>query len=79
LVGGHGGMFGGIEGIARAGYNYSYQVRRHCWGRPVWNTVCECYCYWDDDADCYYYYCAPDQCFYPLAYCPYGRYDYREP
>jgi hypothetical protein len=70
---------GGFTGTPKPGMNRSYKYRPGYWGRRTWNASCGCYCYWSPDAGCYYYYCAPDECYYPLAYCPYGTYDYAGP
>lgn len=30
--------------------------------------------YYDTDTTAYYYWCQPDDCYYPVGYCPYGTY-----
>jgi len=32
--------------------------------------------YSDDGDDTPYYWCQPDDCYYPLSYCPYGKYSW---
>jgi hypothetical protein len=34
------------------------------------------YCYYDEYTRCEYYFCVPDDCYYPISYCPYGRYSW---
>ena len=47
----------------------------HChWTYKCWFVDCGCYCNWCPSTCCYYYYCVPDLCWYPISYCPYGKY-----
>jgi hypothetical protein len=34
------------------------------------------YCFYDEYTRCDYYFCVPDDCYYPMTYCPYGRYSW---
>jgi hypothetical protein len=52
-----------------------YKGKEHYhWSKKVWFEKYGCYCYWDPYVSCYYYYCVPDDCYYPVDYCPHGKY-----
>ena len=54
---------------------YLYKGKNHChWGLIRWDVRYGCNCYWDPCLLVWYYWCEPDQCFYPVSYCPYRRY-----
>jgi hypothetical protein len=43
----------------------------HCWDRRY-----GCYLYWDPCYCSYYYWCEPDECYYPISYCPYRKFTF---
>jgi hypothetical protein len=54
---------------------YYYPGSDHC----QWSCECRderygCVLYYDNGCSCYYYYCQPDDCYYPVDYCPYDTY-----
>jgi hypothetical protein len=52
-----------------------YRGREHYhWTKKVYFEKYGCHCYWDPYICCYYYFCVPDDCYYPIDYCPYGKY-----
>ncbi|MBL8799902.1 MAG: hypothetical protein JNM56_38830 [Planctomycetia bacterium] len=56
-------------------FGYCYQGFDHChWTYCCWWGPSNCYCYWCPCTTVYYYWCVPDQCWYPISYCPYGVY-----
>ncbi len=56
-------------------FGYCYQGFDHChWTYCCWWGDYNCYCYWCPCTTVYYYWCVPDQCWYPISYCPYGVY-----
>jgi hypothetical protein len=59
----------------RFGWYYPGFWHRH-WSRCVWIPRYRAYCYWDAGTTQYYYWCQPRNCYYPVTYCPTGRYDY---
>jgi hypothetical protein len=44
------------------------------WSYRCWDRRYGCYLYYDPGLCCYYYYCVPDDCYYPVSYCPYRSY-----
>jgi hypothetical protein len=57
----------------KGGYYYKGKHNHH------WHTHryyadygCELY----NDGDEWYYWCQPDDCYYPVSYCPYGKYNW---
>lgn len=56
-------------------FGYCYQGFDHChWTYCCWWGPSNCYCYWCPCTCVYYYWCVPDQCWYPITFCPYGVY-----
>jgi hypothetical protein len=55
------------------GYYYRGHNHNH-WRYWRFDARYGCQCYWDPYASCWFYYCVPDDCFYPVSYCPYGTY-----
>lgn len=56
-------------------FGYCYQGFDHChWTYCCWWGPSSCYCYWCPCTLVYYYWCVPDQCWYPITFCPYGVY-----
>jgi hypothetical protein len=52
-----------------------YKGKDHChWSYSCWLPSCGCTCYYCPCTLVYYYWCAPDECWYPITYCPYGRF-----
>jgi hypothetical protein len=43
----------------------------HCWDRSY-----GCELYWNPWYRCYYYFCDPDDCYYPISYCPYVKFSF---
>jgi hypothetical protein len=61
-------------------HGYFYHGRHH----DHWSYFCfdwryGCRVYYDPGVCCYYYYCVPDDCYYPVSYCPYGRFSWGTP
>jgi hypothetical protein len=46
----------------------------HRWERRSWDGRYGCYLYWYPAGRAWHYWCAPDACYYPVDYCPYGVY-----
>jgi hypothetical protein len=46
----------------------------HQWGRKLFDKRYGCKVYFDTDSGCWCYWCPPDDCYYPVDYCPYGKY-----
>ncbi|MBL8799483.1 MAG: hypothetical protein JNM56_36715 [Planctomycetia bacterium] len=56
-------------------FGYSYKGFNHAhWSHSNWNAKFGCNTYWCPSVASYYYWCAPDHCWYPVSYCPYGKY-----
>ena len=51
-------------------FNHGYKF----WSSYCWNPTYRCYTYWCPQISCNYYWCVPDRCYYPITYCPYGRF-----
>ncbi len=61
----------------KCSYGYCYKGFNHChWSYRCWNARCGCCCYFDPCTNCLYYWCVPDNCYYPITYCPYGVYTF---
>jgi hypothetical protein len=57
----------------RHGYNYPGRHHAH-WAYTRFDVRYGCTLYYDPELECYYYWCEPDDCYYPVSYCPYQRY-----
>ena len=55
------------------GYYYKGPDHHH-WSAEFFSEEYGCTLYHDAGLDCDYYWCSPDQCFYPVSYCPYQKY-----
>ena len=55
------------------GYCYNGFNHNH-WSHSCWVPHYGCNCYWCPCATAWYYWCAFDGCWYPVSYCPYGKY-----
>lgn len=55
------------------GYYYKGQHHRH-WTQSCWLPKYGCHCHWCPCTCVWYYWCVPDECYYPIDYCPYGSY-----
>jgi hypothetical protein len=60
------------------GYYYSGRYHNH-WSYHCWDWRYGCRLYYDPGLCCYFYYCVPDNCYYPVTYCPYHRYAWSAP
>jgi Ni/Co efflux regulator RcnB len=51
---------------------------RHCdfWNYHCWDRRYGCELYWNPWYRCYYYYCDPDDCYYPISYCPHRKFSF---
>jgi hypothetical protein len=57
--------------------SYCYKGKDHChWSYHCWDKRYGCTCYYDSGLCCSYYWCEPDDCYYPVSYCPYGQYSW---
>lgn len=84
--GGHGGHHGGHGGHAGRAASRSHggnrtsrsrsHNRNHRWARSSFNAGYGCNVYYDAAEATSYYWCPPDNCYYPVSYCPYGRYTF---
>lgn len=59
------------------GYYYHGKHHNH-WTVRRWDAHRNCWIYWDGYYRQWYYWCHPHQRYYPLTYCPYGRYRFNE-
>jgi hypothetical protein len=57
----------------RGGYYYPGRTHGH-WAYTVFDARYGCTLYYDPGLTCYYYWCEPDDCYYPVSYCPYDHY-----
>jgi len=88
--GGHSGS-GNRGGVSRSAHSSSRTVsnrsgkvgkgqhghhRNHRWARSSYNAGYGCNLYYDADEATWYYWCSPDNCYYPVSYCPYGSYTF---
>ena len=56
-------------------FGWCYKGKHHDhWTCCCWLDECGCTCYWCPCTLVWYYYCVPDNCWYPVSYCPYGVY-----
>jgi hypothetical protein len=84
--GGHGGKNGknggghmGDHGKGHGDHKgmHSFKGRHgHRWGERRFDRRYGTRIYFNADAGRWYYWCPPDDCFYPVDYCPYGTYSW---
>src|SRR5262249_29475674 len=56
-------------------HGYYYRGSQHYhWQHRYYNSRYGCWTYYDPCVRGYYYWCQPASCYYPVSYCPYGRY-----
>jgi hypothetical protein len=67
---------GSKKGKGSAKHHHHHHKHGHHWARSRYYASYGCTLYYDEDEDCYYYWCQPDNCYYPVSYCPYGRYSW---
>jgi hypothetical protein len=68
------GQIGSGKGI-RFDHGIYYRGRdHHHWGSVRFDRRYGCNCYWDPYVSVWYYWCQPDDCYYPVSYCPYRSY-----
>jgi len=48
----------------------------HHWGKKTFDKRYGCKLYFDAGTGDWYYWCSPDDCYYPVDYCPYGTYSW---
>lgn len=48
----------------------------HFWSSRYWSDQYGCYLHWCPRTRCWFYWCEPFECYYPIDYCPIGRYAY---
>jgi hypothetical protein len=77
---GKGGYGRGHHGERRGSGKVPYYKGRggHRWSAKVWDHRYGCGLYHDGDTGCWYYWCPPDDCYYPVDYCPYDTYSWDE-
>jgi hypothetical protein len=61
--------------LKSGGYYYKGKDHSH-WSYRCYDRRYGCTCYYDSGLCCYYYWCEPDDCYYPVSYCPYGKYSW---
>jgi hypothetical protein len=78
--GGRGGQIGGQRGSqrgARVGGGRARSGRRgHRWRSRYFDRRYGCNVFLCAEEGCWYYWCPPDDCYYPIGYCPYGTYSW---
>jgi len=57
------------------GFFFKGDHHRH-WSSQYYHRTHGCTVYYCPSTRCEYYWCVPDRCYYPLTYCPYGRYSW---
>lgn len=55
------------------GYYYPGKYHNH-WSKSCWLPSYGCTGYWCPSTQVWYYWCQPDCCYYPVSYCPYGKF-----
>ncbi len=73
---GHGGSGHGGAGHNGHGHNGIHGKSGHHWGKKTFDKRYGCKLYFDADSGDWYYWCSPDDCYYPVEYCPYGTYSW---
>jgi hypothetical protein len=67
------------NGVKLKGGGYCFKGKNHHhWSSHRYDKRYGCYCYYDSDLGCSYYWCEPDDCYYPMSYCPYGKYSWSD-
>ena len=61
--------------LAKGGHHRHH--RNHRWSQSRYNSQYGCNLFYDSADQCWYYWCPPDNCYYPLDYCPYGTYSWK--
>ncbi len=58
--------------------DYHCYKGKYCnfWNYHCWDWRYGCYLYWDPCFRSYYYWCEPDECYYPISYCPYRKFTF---
>ena len=59
----------------KAKFGFYFQSK-YCnfWSYKCYLAKYGCTCFWCPCCNCYYYFCVPDDCYYPVTFCPYKRY-----
>jgi hypothetical protein len=57
---------------------YHHVHHHHHWAFTRYYVDYGCILYYDPDTQTFYYWCPPDNCFYPVSYCPYDKYSWAE-
>jgi hypothetical protein len=57
-------------------YGYRYVKSYSYWSHNYYSPRYGCTCYYDPYTSCTYYFCVPDNCYYPVTYCPYHCYSW---
>jgi hypothetical protein len=57
------------------GYYYAGREHKH-WKSCYFDKRYGCYAYLCPSTKVYYYWCKPDDCYYPISYCPHSTYDF---
>jgi hypothetical protein len=70
---GHRGYYAKNGRPFQGGYYYPGRNHPH-WAYTVYDNRYGCTLYYDADLGSYYYWCQPDDCYYPVSYCPYDQY-----
>ena len=55
---------------------YYQGVHNRFWSSRYWSDRHGCYLYWCPRTLGWFYWCEPFACYYPIEYCPTGRYAY---
>ena len=76
-------MKGGAKGAARPtapskGHHSLKGKSGHQWGKKTFDKRYGCKLYFDADSGDWFYWCSPDDCYYPVDYCPYGTYSWND-
>jgi hypothetical protein len=59
----------------RFAHGYFYRGRNHYhWESQRFDARYGCTCFYDSSCSSWYYWCQPDDCYYPVTYCPYQTY-----
>jgi hypothetical protein len=66
-----------VKHAVKHNFGYVYKGHSHYhWTKVIVNPTYGCRVFWCPSVSVWYYWCAPDQCFYPVSYCPYGTYTF---
>jgi hypothetical protein len=59
----------------KASFGWYFKGKNHNhWSSWRWSSKYGCKCYFDRGCGSWFYFCVPDDCYYPVTYCPYGKY-----